>query len=140
MDCDRLDQLLDQENSDQPGASQANGAASVQPVKVLYIGGNETQQQYEGPIRQAFARSMPNLTLSFLFPGWTSNWHTWVDDVKRRLPHVHAVVLSSMVRTQFGRHVRALCNEAKPWFPCTGRGRQSLIRSIERAATFVASR
>lgn len=140
VDCDRLDQLLDQVNSDQPGASQANGAASVQPVKVLYIGGNETQQQYEGPIRQAFARSMPNLTLSFLFPGWTSNWHTWVDDVKRRLPHVHAVVLSSMVRTQFGRHVRALCTEAKPWFPCTGRGRQSLIRSIERAAQFVAAR
>jgi hypothetical protein len=140
VDCDRLSLLLGQESVAQPGADREGNAASVQPLSVLYIGGNETQRQYEGPIRQAFARSMPNLTLSFLFPGWTSNWHKWVEDVKRRLPHVHAVVLSSMVRTQFGRHVRALCDEAKPWFPCTGRGRQSLTLSIERAAAFLAAR
>lgn len=140
VDCERLDELLGQESGGQPSASQPNGTASAPSVRVLYIGGNETQQQYEGPIRQVFARTMPNLTLHFLFPGWTSNWHTWVEDVKRKLPHVHAVVLSSMVRTQFGRHVRALCNEATPWFPCTGRGKQSLIRSIARAAEVASSR
>ncbi|MCX5691320.1 MAG: hypothetical protein NTV94_16285, partial [Planctomycetota bacterium] len=109
-------------------------------INVLYVGGNEIQRQYEQPIRLSLAKTSPAVDAAFMFPGWSSNWIFHVDDFKRRLVRTDVVVLSSLVRTQFGRHVRALCDSQRPWFPCTGRGRQSLLTSIERAALYVAGR
>ncbi len=109
-------------------------------IGILYVGGNETQAQYENAIKAHFGRSHRSVKLRFLFPGWTSNWNDWLEKFKNLLPATDAVVLNSLVRTQFGRHVRKLCDEKRPWFPCGGRGRQSIERSITQAIQFVLDR
>ncbi len=109
-------------------------------ARVLYVGGNEKQRACEEDLAAAFRAEYPGLEVVFIFPGFTSNWHVYVDEVRRLLPTVDALVLSFLVRTQFGRHVRAMCGESCPWFPCTGRGRQSMRASIERAAVWAVGR
>ena len=110
------------------------------PVSVLYIGGNETQAAYEPEIRSELFRTYPGLKVEFYYPGWTSNWNVHLDKVRPKIFQSDAVVLSRMVRTQFGRQVRRTCNSATPWFPCTGKGKQSLKRSIEFAALWAANK
>ncbi|MEN9678366.1 MAG: hypothetical protein RIS76_4262 [Verrucomicrobiota bacterium] len=109
-------------------------------VYVLYIGGNETQMAYEAEIRSELFRAYPSLKVEFYFPGWDSKWNVHLDRVRPKMFQANAVVLSNMVRTQFGRHVRATCNSSTPWFPCTGKGKQSLKRSIEAAAHWAAKK
>ena len=103
------------------------------PVTLLYIGGNEIQRQYEQAIRADVAKEHPAWSLEFYYPGWTSNWNVHLDNVRPKIWSSDAVVLSNLVRTQFGRHVRKTCDESIPWFPCTGRGKDSLKRSIKEA-------
>ena len=103
------------------------------PVTLLYIGGNEIQRQYEQAIRADMAKEHPAWSLEFYYPGWTSNWNVHLDNVRPKIWSSDAVVLSHLVRTQFGRHVRKTCDESIPWFPCTGRGKDSLKRSIKEA-------
>jgi|GEM_PF-3466259 len=103
------------------------------PVTLLYIGGNEIQRQYEQAIRADVAKEHPAWSLEFYYPGWTSNWNVHLDNVRPKIWSSDAVVLSNLVRTQFGRHVRKTCDESIPWFPCTGRGKDSLKRSLKEA-------
>lgn len=110
------------------------------PVTLLYIGGNETQRQYEAAIRAELEESHPAWSLEFYFPGWTSNWNVHLNIVRPKINESDAVILSHLVRTQFGRHVRKTCDANTPWFPCTGRGRESLKRSIKEAGRWAASR
>jgi hypothetical protein len=109
-------------------------------VYVLYIGGNETQMAYEAGIRSELIREYPGLKVEFYFPGWSSNWNVHLDRVRPKIFQANAVVLSTMVRTQFGESVRSLCDSSAPWFPCTGRGKTSLKRSIEAAALWAANK
>jgi hypothetical protein len=110
------------------------------PVSVLYLGGNETQAAYEHEIRSELTREYPGLKIEFYYPGWDSNWNTHLDKVRQKIFYADVVVLNKLVRTQFGRNVRAICTSEKPWFACTGRGKQSLKRSIESAGLWVARR
>jgi hypothetical protein len=109
------------------------------PVCVLYIGGNETQAAYEPELRSELSSHYPGLKVEFYYPGWDSNWNVHLDKVRPKIFQSDAIVLSRMVRTQFGRHVRRTCS-VTPWFPCTGKGKQSLKRSIEFAALWAANR
>lgn len=124
------------EEEPEAGCPLANGT----PVSVLYIGGNETQIAYEDSIRGSLHSRYPGLKVEFYFPGWSSKWNVQLDQVRPKLFQADVVVLSKMVRTQFGQHIRALCDSSRPWFPCTGKGKQSLTRSIEFAARWVASK
>jgi hypothetical protein len=107
--------------------------AKEAPISLLYIGGNETQRQYEQTLKNEFAQEHPSWALEFYFPGWTSNWNDHLNAVKPKIRTSDAVILNTLVRTQFGRHVRKTCDESIPWFPCTGRGKDSLKRSIKEA-------
>ncbi len=109
------------------------------PVRVLYIGGNEIQAAYETEIRSELAKSHPSLKVEFYYPGWNSNWNVHFRKVEPKILQSDAVVLSTMVRTQFGCRVRVACNAMNPWFPCTGKGKKSLKRSIEAAAIWAAN-
>ncbi len=109
-------------------------------VRILYVGGNETQAGYEENLRKKLARRLPNLELETIFPGWGSNWIVHLEQVRGMLPSVDAVVLNRLVRTQFGRAVRRHCNSETPWWPCTGKGLKALQSSIEAAALWAASR
>lgn len=140
MDLAHLDRMVSEDAGVEAEAASVALRNIARPIRVLYVGGNEIQRQYEQPIKLSLGRNCPGVDASFMFPGWTSNWITYVDEFKRMLPRTDVVVLNSLVRTQFGRHVRALCNAQCPWFPCTGRGRQSLTKSIVDAARYVAGR
>ena len=109
-------------------------------VRVIYVGGNETQEAYEEKIRRHFKEKLPGLQLDFYFPGWDSGWIHHLDKIRPMIETCDALVLNPLVRTQFGRHVRRLCNEEHPWFACTGRGKKSLQRAIEKAALWAAAR
>jgi len=105
-------------------------------VHVLYVGGNETQQQYVEGIKSRLGSEYPGLTLSFILPGWSSNWNKDVEVFKSKLRSADCVVLNRLVRTQFGRTVRKLCGSDHPWLPCTGSGKKSLESAIVAAAHF----
>lgn len=106
-------------------------------VRVLYIGGNETQENYSDRIKADLKVKYSGVELDLFLPGWSSSWNLQLDKVKPMIGRSDVVVLSTLVRTQFGRHVREFCGSQHPWLPCTGRGRKSLQGSIERAAAWV---
>lgn len=131
---DDLERLLKASEETPEDSSILTRLEDGEPVSIVYIGGNETQAQYEKGIREELAAHWPGLTLSFYFPGWTSNW---IKELERARPAIDAsqgVVLNKLVRTNFGRHVRRICDGEKAWTPCTGRGKASLIASIRDAA------
>jgi hypothetical protein len=105
---------------------------------VLYVGGNETQKGYEERLRREIAEKHPDLELSFHFPGWSSNWGVQLEKLKPVVDRADVVVINPLVRTQFGRGLRAHCNGDHPWLPCTGRGYDSLKNAILRSAAWVA--
>ncbi len=107
---------------------------------ILFIGGNEIQAQYNASVINDVKKECPGVEIQFINPGWSSNWNKHLDDIRHRLPEVNAVVLSPLVRTQLGRSIRKECDDTKPWFPCTGRGKASIVRSIMNAARWMASK
>jgi len=109
-------------------------------VRILYIGGNETQERYIEPLKKDWHTSWPGLQAEFYLPGWDSGWDVHWDKIGPKIPTFSAIVLSPLVRTQFGRTVRRNCNENTPWFSCTGRGKASIKRSVENAAKWFLSR
>ena len=123
-----------------PDFASADETLRMASVRILYVGGNETQAGYEDNLRKKLARRLPNLHLETIFPGWGSNWIVHFDKVRGILPSVDAVVLNRLVRTQFGRAVRRNCNSETPWWPCTGKGQKALQSSIEAAALWAASK
>jgi hypothetical protein len=125
--------LQDRAFGDDAGHVSPAPARNEAPISLLFIGGNEIQRQYEQSIRADMAKEHPAWSLEFYYPGWTSNWNVHLDNVRPKIWSSDAVVLSNLVRTQFGRHVRKTCDESIPWFPCTGRGKDSLKRSIKEA-------
>ena len=109
-------------------------------IKILCVGGNEIQKKYEEELLEEFKEIYPQLTVEFIYTGWTYNFTGFVDSVRSKIPVFDGIVLSSMVRTNFGRNIRKICNDDCPWWPCTGRGRDSIKRKIITAATHAAKR
>lgn len=109
-------------------------------VRVLYVGGNETQARYEKAIREELRGRHPGLSVTFYFPGWTSNWNVHLENLRRELPKHDVVVINTFVRTQLGRSLRATCGSDCPWRACTGHGRKSLLNAIESAAAWAVKR
>ncbi len=109
---------------------------SYSEVRLVYVGGNEIQQQYEEAIAETLRQKFPGIMVRFHFPGWTSNWHVELEAVQNTLSSVkpRVVVLSTLVRTQFGRNLRRLLGESNiQWRSCTGRGRASIERALRGA-------
>lgn len=103
-------------------------------VSILFVGGNETQAQYDQQIRNEITASFPGASIQFEHPGWGSNWAPLCDEIERNLGSYDAVVLSHLVRTNMGRRLRKMCGAGTPWFACRGKGAASIRRSIEDAA------
>jgi hypothetical protein len=103
---------------------------------VLYIGGNETQAAYLPQLRQEISRDHPDLEVEYYLPGWDSNWHVHLAKLKPFVDRADVVVINKFVRTQLGRHLREYCGSEHPWWSCTGRGLESLKRSILQAAAW----
>lgn len=105
------------------------------PVRVLFVGGNEIQQAYHEALeREIDKRFFGSVTVRWFSPGWSSNWNKTADQVESLLPGADALVLMAFVRTNLGRTLRAAAGRAGvPWLACTGHGRQSLAIAIARA-------
>ena len=128
-----LANLLRSEPDDTPPEKELRG-------RVLYIGGNETQMGYRERLESELASEHPALTITLYFPGWGSNWNVHLEKLKQMIDGADVVVLNSLVRTHLGRHIRDYSDAEHPWLPCTGRGYNSLKRSIVHAAGWVAIR
>ena len=110
------------------------------PVKILFVGGNETQIRYEDDLRRDLVEAGVPIELDFKYSGWTSNWGSILDDIKGRLHEYDGVVIMQLIRTNFGRRlnqeisrVNSAGNRSRQirWRRCTGHGRQSMRLAIE---------
>lgn len=101
-------------------------------LRVVFVGGNETQAQYDERIRASLRRDYPGLQVTFHHTGWTSNWGQQLPGLVRDCNAADAVVLMTMMRTMLGQQLRAQLR--RPWVACAARGEAGLQRSIVKAA------
>jgi tetratricopeptide (TPR) repeat protein len=122
------------------GPPPALAAPSRRPHgRILLIGGNETQQQYASFLQEHVRVAWPGVTLDIEFPGWSSNWGRELPRFETKIQNASAVVLLKFVRTLFGHRMRAYCSKyGRPWVPCTGHGRDSIQRAVDRAILLLA--
>lgn len=106
---------------------------------VLYIGGNETQENYEQFITNALHEEYPGLRCTLLFPGWNTNWGLDFDKAKRFIATADIVVINRLIRTELGKALRKYCGPKHPWIGCGGRGRESILNRIIQAAFWIRS-
>ena len=102
-------------------------------VRVLMVGGNEQQEKWDDELREQLRNRAPHVEVIFIRSGWSGNWGPYLEEFRRRLPSVHAVVIMRFIRTEFGRQVRKACGNI-PWRACSGAGRELVIRRILVAA------
>ncbi|HVE47478.1 MAG TPA: hypothetical protein VNA57_12130 [Acidimicrobiales bacterium] len=109
-------------------------------VRILFVGGNESQERYQESIDAALAeRYEGRVVVEWFTPGWGSNWMKAFSRIESCYEAADAVVLMPYVRTLLGRRVRKTAGEAGlPWVACTAHGRDGLLRAIERAIAVVA--
>lgn len=101
-------------------------------VRVLFVGGNEIQEQYDRDITELLRTEWPGVQVEFRHTGWSSNWGRVLDGLRRDANASDSVVLMTMMRTLLGRKLRA--GLTKPWVTCAATGRQGMLNSIRRAA------
>lgn len=104
-------------------------------VRVLFVGGNETQVRARSAVEAAIAATYgATVTVEWFAPGWGSNWADAAGEIESRFGHSDVLVLMTFVRTTLGRRLRRSAGEARlPWVACTGHGRASMERAIDRA-------
>lgn len=109
-------------------------------LRILFVGGNESQERYQEAIDTALtARYEGRVVVEWFTPGWGSNWMKAFSRIESCYEAADAVVLMPYVRTLLGRRVRKTAGEAGlPWVACTAHGRDGLLRAIERAVAVAA--
>jgi hypothetical protein len=136
-----------QEAARQEGALDDDGLAAQlrggRVLRVLFVGGNETQARHENSLRAALEQrdetSGGRVVLEFRNPGFNSNWDKTLEAVRGYRGRVDALVLMPFVRTQLGRALRRLASEFDiPWVPCTGKGYDSMERALRLAILLAA--
>ena len=100
------------------------------PCRVLYIGGNETQQGFKDLISEKLRTTHPHITVTWDLIGWRSNWDKDAERIERIIPNYDLVILSPYVRTLFGRYIRRV---AENWRPSTGKGQGKIYSDIINA-------
>jgi hypothetical protein len=116
-----------------PGATEFDRNLAV---RIVFVGGNETQERYDEYVRETVTAAWPNVQVEFFHTGWSANWGRDLSNIVRTANAADAVVIMRFVRTMLGRSLRSQI--AKPWFPCTGHGRTSVLGTIERAIMHLA--
>lgn len=107
------------------------------PVKIVFVGGNETQQSYREELDRMLEVKFDNrVSVKWIFPGWGANWKPEAERAESHFAGSDVLVLMPYVRTNLGRRLRRTSGEAGlPWVACTGKGRDSMLRSLLRAAS-----
>ena len=140
-DASTIDNLTKRLSSSQPPHGDPSKGITLQPVSVLLVGGDESFKKHESDIVADLQKRDPTITAGFIWSGWTSNWDTHLNDFRRRVPEYHAVVVTRLLRTEFGRSVRKSIPKGIPssgcWKPSRGLAVQAIIRSANDARTNV---
>lgn len=106
-----------------------------EPVRVLFIGGDERQQHAEATVLGMLKTMAPHVEASFEYPGWSSNWGAKIDRAAQLIKRADIVVTLRFMRTLYGRRIRQLFNEHdKQWRASLGHGPQAIARAIAAAA------
>ena len=120
------------------GADGAGGPPTRRRhVRILVAGGAEEAARLEAPVREALLERDPRIHATFVRTGWGSNWHRALPELERHAADHHGLVILRFVRTNFGRHVRQLWPNDRPWRFCWGGGRGAIIETVEKVAALV---
>lgn len=137
LEGDRTDHLKERlehyrEKTRVPAEEEDEGEEEPLPVRILFVGGDERQEADQEHVREAVEERDSRINVSFYHPGWSSNWGSDLEKVKRMLPDQDGVVIMRFIRTEFGRQLRKELEV--PWYTCTTAGRRSMTESIVQAA------
>ena len=120
-------------------ATAGDGEAETpagQRVRVLVVGGNETQARAAGRVRDEVAARDECVEITFVHPGWSSNWVKFTEKLERVMGEHHALVIMRFIRTHFGRWIRKECGERNvPWRFCWSGGRGGIAEAVLDAAS-----
>jgi len=125
------------EMPEQEDFDQDNG----QTIRVLFVGGDDSQRKYDSGIQSNLAVSDPWIKVDFEHTGWSGNWGDTADRLINRFPDYDALVLMTLIRTNLGRTLRRhAAGEDLVWVSCTGAGRNFMERSIRNGAALARKR
>lgn len=118
-----------------PAATSIGGTSAPRRVVVLFVGGNETQSRARPAVERTIAASYgDSVTVEWYATGWSSNWGPAASEIESRFAEADVMILMTFVRTMLGRRLRRTAGDAGvPWVACTGHGRASIERAIDRA-------
>ncbi len=120
-------------------AGGANNGARPARVKVLFIGGDERQENAETRTRVLLSTKVPHADPTFEYPGWSANWGGDLTRVEGLIRNADVVVTMRYMRTMYGRHVRRMCNDhRRQWRATIGHGPVAIARAMAHAANAVA--
>jgi hypothetical protein len=133
---EELQPLLERLGSAVPGRPDHE---APQPVRVLFVGGNEIQARYVPMVEADLARRhQGRVSVEWVHPGWTANWQNDAARAMAAMGHADIAVLMKLMRTNLGAQLRRAASQADiAWVACTGHGRSSLLRAVEHAVTVV---
>lgn len=125
----------DAQETDHRQAKAESALRNGLPLRLLVVGGDESEARFAGEILTHFTERAPGLQIDFEFTPRISSWDRYYERLKGRLERYDGMVMLPWMRTHLGRLLRALAGERQvPWFPCPGSGRSLLQRSIMEAA------
>lgn len=133
----RLQGVLQGEDGERQAERDAETLGTGPPIRVVVVGGNETQARYDEALQREIQAEHPRVHVEFIRTNWSSNWGRQLDDMRGRLATADAVVVMRMIRTELGRRIRAM---SPVWVPCVGHGKKSIRQAIVRAAAVAAKR
>lgn len=117
------------------GGLTTREADAVDHVRVLVVGGDETQAKIADRVKSKVTDRDPLAAVEFLHTGWTSNWSEYATEIKRRVATYDAVVVMRYIRTTLGHHVRAICRDQdRPWRFCWSGGQGGMVKAVLAAA------
>lgn len=112
-----------------PEPTPAGDMEAGERIRILVVGGNETQKRFDERLAQTVREVRPGVELEFLHSGWTSNWGAQIEEFERRLSGMDGVVFSRYMRTGFGEQARKRLGTI-PWRGCGGRGQGAFANTI----------
>lgn len=126
-----LERLVHQASDSQPTHADQLRA----PVRVIFVGGTPVQEHYIPHLEALFAERYRGLVqVDWFMTGWGTNWGRAAERIEIAYEQANVVVVMTFVRTNLGRWTRRTAGEhGLPWLSCTGHGRASLERAIDRA-------
>ena len=103
-----------------------------QRARVLVVGGDERNSDLEERVRRRLASTGEPIEIEHIRPGWSGNWAPALERSLAGAQRADAVVILRLVRTEFGRALRAELD--RPWVHCPGFGTQTVTRMVRQAA------